>query len=163
MCRQSREILNAKLQQMAQGVGHIFEDKQGRLTLSVHAGEGLYLFTCREVPTTLRSSTQCCQELPVTAGGQDLFIKPLTRRLTTHCTATLDSRDPPSCTSPSKIHPREGVHQSRHPQHKGQRPVYRRAAFQHDYSSTKTGCHLTSISPPGSYCSLPCQHVGDYL
>ena len=87
MCQQSREIHIAKLQQLAQGADHIFEDKQGRPTLSVRAGEGIYLFTCTEVPTALRSSTQCCQELPVTEAGQDLFMKSLTRCLTTQCTA----------------------------------------------------------------------------
>ena len=58
MCQQSREIHIAKLQQLAQGADNIFEDKQGRPTLSVRAGEGIYLFTCTEVNTTLRSSMQ---------------------------------------------------------------------------------------------------------
>ena len=87
MCEQARDIHVGKFQQLAQGADHILEDKQGRPTLSVRAGEGVYLFTCTEVPTVLRSSSQCCQELPVTAAGQELFMKPLTRRPTTHCTA----------------------------------------------------------------------------
>ena len=72
---------------MAQGADHIFQYKDGKSTLSVRAGEGVYMFTCAEVPTVLRSSTQCCQELAVRVAGQELFMKPLTRRLTTHCTA----------------------------------------------------------------------------
>jgi hypothetical protein len=45
------------------------------------------MFQCTKVPTVLRSSTQCCQELAVSVAGQDLFMKALTKRLTTHCTA----------------------------------------------------------------------------
>ena len=45
MCQQSREIHISKLQQLAKGADHIFEDKQGRPTLSVREGEGIYLFT----------------------------------------------------------------------------------------------------------------------
>ena len=87
MCKQARDIHIGKLQQLAQGADHIFEDKQGKPTLSVRAGEGVSMFTCTAVLTILRSSTQCCQELPVTVAGQELFMKPLTKSLTTHCTA----------------------------------------------------------------------------
>ena len=87
LCLQAREIQIGKLQQMAQGADHIFQDPHGNPTLSVKAGEGTYVFQCTKVPTILRASTECCQELAVSVNGQDLYMKGLTKRLTHHCTA----------------------------------------------------------------------------
>ena len=87
LCLQAREIQIGKLQQIAQGADHIFQDPHGNPTLSVKAGEGTYVFQCTKVPTILRASTECCQELAVSVAGQDLFMKVLTKRLTHHCTA----------------------------------------------------------------------------
>ena len=67
LCLQAREIQIGKLQQMAQGADHIFQDPHGNPTLSVRAGEGTYVFQCTKVPTILRASYYVSSYYDVTA------------------------------------------------------------------------------------------------
>ena len=63
-------------------------DVRGNPTLPIRAGELVHLFHCQPIMGRIRSLPGICsQELPVvTHEGAELFMKPTSRRLTSHYT-----------------------------------------------------------------------------
>jgi hypothetical protein len=98
ICENNRQLLISQLRDIkSEGESLIF-DIHGNPTLPIKSGELVYIFHC--IPTLGRIRTLpgvCSQELPVvTDNGQKLFMKPTSRRLTTHYTPRVCSSVTPA-------------------------------------------------------------------
>ena len=94
ICENNRQLLIAKMREVRQNAESVIYDENGFPMLNVRSGELVYLFHCTPVLGRLRTvSKQCCQELPIwTADNSEMYMVPVSKRLTTHCT-------PRSCSS----------------------------------------------------------------
>ena len=98
ICENNRQLLILQLREIkAEGEALIF-DVRGNPTLPIKSGELVYLFHCQPVMGRIRSLPGICsQELPViTNEGNELFMKPTSRRLTIHYTPRVCSSVTPA-------------------------------------------------------------------
>jgi len=106
ICENNRQLLISQLRDIkSEGESLIFDIK-GNPTLPIKSGELVYIFHC--TPTLGRIRTLpgvCSQELPVvTDTGRKLFMKPTSRRLTTHYTPRVcSSVTPAGSTGPAGV------------------------------------------------------------
>ena len=84
ICQNTRQLISERNRNLDSKAQLIFIDDIPKLT--VKAGELAYTFACSEASATVRRLNRCCEELPIATGGQDLFMKAITRRVTKHCT-----------------------------------------------------------------------------
>ena len=83
--------------------------RDGAPTISIQSGEIGYLFYCQATVATIRipKTKICCQELPVLVNGRELFMEPVTKRISEHCTARhCSSALPSGYNIGNKTHPR---------------------------------------------------------
>ena len=98
ICENNRQLLISQLRDIkSEGESLIF-DTRGNPTLPIKSGELVYLFHCTPVMGRIRSLPNICsQELPViTDEGVALFMKPTSRRVTTHYTPRVCSSVTPA-------------------------------------------------------------------
>ena len=98
ICENNRQLLISQLREIkAEGEALIFYVR-GNPTLPIKSGELVYLFHCQPVMGRIRSLPGICsQELPViTNEGNELFMKPTSRRLTIHYTPRVCSSVTPA-------------------------------------------------------------------
>ena len=97
-CENNRQLLISQLRDIkSEGESLIFDIKENP-TLPIKSGELVYLCHCTPVMGCIRTLPNICsQELPVvTDDGLELFMKPTSRRVTTHYTPRVCSSVTPA-------------------------------------------------------------------
>ena len=98
ICENNRQLLITQLREIKEEGEALIFDVFGHPTLPIRAGEIVYLFHCQPVMGRICSLPGVCsQKLPVfTHDGVKMFMKPTSRRLTTHHTPQVCSSVTPA-------------------------------------------------------------------